>query len=225
MSLSRLENRNVKKIPIPIEWSQERKDASFELIRRNQTVKHLVTPHMKKLYEMWRDPEVLEFGVYSSRKVGKTFNFMLFLYEACWNNIDHIYRIVFPSLKATKETIVPILGELKHMIPPEYCPKHMKSENMLVFEQTGSVIKMGGVNDSNAIEGLRGPICHGLVADEIAAWNPNFYEYALESVLMPQMTTIEGAKFLSATTPPKSPRQRKRKANIPNWLKKGGCTP
>ena len=186
----------------PPEWKGEKRKKSDELCQRG-IFRHMMSPNQRKFHELLDQPGVLEAALYCSRKFGKSFSALLYEFELCLKNPRFLSRHMFPELKQAKEVVFKMYAEMKGIIPHSVLPTLIKSEASLYFPQTGSYIMLGGTKPEN-IESARGPLAHHIVFDEIASFDASNYEYALWSVLLPQLSTTSG-KTPHYTTPPESP--------------------
>lgn len=181
--------------------TEKQRAISDELCRRG-SIRHLLTSPQKKLYDIFKSNVFNEVGLYSARKMGKSFASFLIAFEFCWANPGALVRIILPELKQGRDIYTPIYQELIDILPTDLMPVHMKSETAFVF-QNGAQIRIGGSAPQN-IESSRGPRCDLLFLDEVAAFEERNYDYATRSVLFPQLTTTKG-KIVYLTTPARSP--------------------
>jgi len=186
----------------PKDYTPEQRRKSDELVRRG-IVRHLLTPAQRLFYDKTKQSDTNEIGYYCTRKLGKSYSLFLMELERCILKKGVIFRHIFPTFKLAKDVCYPIYQELKEILPEDIMPKLLKSEAKFEFKN-GSSILLGGAHP-DSIENARGPIAHGLVLDEAAAFEENNFDYALYSVLYPQLTTITDSVVWHATTPPKSP--------------------
>ena len=184
----------------PKNYDEKQRAASHELIRRGN-IRHLLTPVQRLMLDLieTNQPEVAYF---CCRKIGKTFSLILIESARCIKTPNHIYRHIFPLLKTARDVAGPIHNELKDIFPRDCLPKFLKSSVSFEFPN-GSKIIFGGAGKEN-IDGSRGPIAHGIVLDEVASFDESVFDYALYSVLYPQLTTTHGQVW-QCTTPPESP--------------------
>lgn len=201
-------------------WTPKQKQASDELCSRF-SFRHILTPTQRRFYDLVNLGEQHHYGLYSSRKQGKSFTILVMAWEFALKNPKTVQRIVLPELKQAKEIYPVIFNELKEVIPKYLWPRYLKMEGQFVF-RNGSKICMGGTLPQN-IESSRGPICHRLYLDEVAAFNASNYEYSLYSILLPQGTTIPNFTRIDATTPPKSPVHPWMQTDYPKLSGKNAC--
>lgn len=184
------------------DWDATKRAKSDELCRRGK-FRHLLLPHQRQFYDMVAAGGPGQFGLYSSRKVGKSFTLFIMALDYAWNRPGSIQRIVLPEKTQAKEIFQNIHNELKNIVPSDMLPRFLKMEATFVFTN-GSRIVLGGSLPDN-LESNRGPLAHRILRDEVAAWNVPSYEYATFSVLLPQGSTVPDFQLIDATTPPKSP--------------------
>lgn len=200
------------------EWDADKRSKSDELLRRGK-YRHLLLPHQKTFYDLIANGTESQYGLYCSRKQGKSFTITIIAFEFAQNNPGSIQRIVLPSKVLAKEIYFAIYQELKDIIPTELMPTMLKMEAAFQFAN-GSRIVLGGSQAEN-IEQSRGPLAHRIYRDEVTAWNAANYEYATFSVLAPQGTTVPNFMFIDTTTPPKSPSHPWIQVDYPKLVSKG----
>lgn len=184
-------------------WSRKQFEASYELIRRGK-FRHLLHSGQQSFYDYYvENPQAKEMALYTTRKFGKSYLLCVLGIKRCLDFPGQIVRHVLPSLKGAREVLYPIMNEIIPLLPPELRPRLFKSMFKFVFKN-GSEYMLGGAAP-DSLEGSRGPKCHLLLPDEIGFWDIASYEEALKSVFYPQMSLIEDARTVFATTPPESP--------------------
>lgn len=186
----------------PKDWTAAQRAKSDELCQRGYFY-HLLSPNQRKFHEFMDLPTSTDGGLFCTRKFGKSYSAFIRAIQKCHNNSGFIYRHMLPQLKQSRDVMFRIYDEIKGLLPKSMWPTLNKSEATFYFPATGSCLILGGMQPEN-IESSRGPLAHELALDEIAAADANNYEYALYSVLFPQLTTTKG-KVIHYTTPPKSP--------------------
>jgi len=183
----------------PFRYTKEEKAVSDAYIRKTRTIRHLLAPHQREFYDLCKIHS--EVGLYCSRKTGKTFTDTLIAYEMCIQNDPVICRYVMPTLKTAKEVLLPILEELRIILPTDLFPKITLSDMTAKFKN-GSQLKICGAN-RDAAESARGPKSDFIICDEVAAWD-EFAEYMITGILIPQGTTVTNFKIIYSCTPPDS---------------------
>jgi hypothetical protein len=134
--------------------------------------------------------------------MGKTFSLFIMALEFASKNKNWVIRFVMKEKSQAIEILEDIYTQLEPHISPEQMPIWKVSQSRFVFKN-GSVIKISGV-DSNHIEQNRGGRANIIILDEVASYPAEIYEYLIDSLLRPQLTTTKGF-FVTATTPPNSP--------------------
>lgn len=185
----------------PDNYTSEQKKASYAIMRRTKSIRHLLTPLQRKMHTVIFGSEEREVGLYCTRKIGKTYTGLLCTIEFAWKNPKTISRIVFPDKSAGAKTIENIFNvDVIHKLPPEMRPKYFRSENMKLFRfNNGSIIFINGAHPDH-VEKARGPSCDFFLFDEIGSWEGDV-NYALKSIFYPQ-GTLTAAKKIYTTTPP-----------------------
>lgn len=181
----------------PFQYSKEEKSISDAYIRKTKCIRHLLAPHQQNFYDLYKNNE--ESALYCSRKTGKTFTTILIAIEKCLNIEGAIVRYAMSTLKTAKEVLLPILEELRQILPSDLFPKVYVSDMSIRFKN-GAQIKICGSN-KEAAETARGPRANLVICDEVPAWD-EYAEYMITGILIPQGTTIEDFKIIYAGTPP-----------------------
>lgn len=181
-------------------WTPKQWEACKELTTRG-SFKQIFTKPQREFYDFFRsNPELGEYCLYTTRKLGKTMTLLGISYELCMAaQKPKLGRFVLPELKMAKDVAYPIIDEMKQFMHKRFWPKLWKSTASLEFHN-GSKIILGGAHPDN-VDGNRGPFCDFLICDEIAFWDMAKYHYTMFSVLFPQLTLTNGPIFYS-TTPP-----------------------
>lgn len=184
----------------PFSYTKEEKALSDAHIRRNKSVRHLLTPQQKEMHTFLFASEESEAGYYCSRKVGKTGSLLLMCYEFAWKFPGTLTRFVLADQTQATQIIEPMINTfINKLIPVEMRPRYLKTERLLRFSN-GSVVKLNGANP-DAIDRCVGPSCNLFIFDEIAIWSGDV-KYALLDVFFPQGTLTKAKKIYSCTPPP-----------------------
>src|SRR5882672_7372555 len=185
----------------PTEYTEEQRQASYSLIRKTRSLKHLLTPFQRNLHSLIFKSEEREGALYCTRKIGKTSTILACGIEFGNNFPNTIVRIVFPDGTAGSKIIENIYNSwLKPLLPPEMRPTYFRSDAMRLFRfKNGSIIYINGAHPEH-VEKARGPSCDLFLFDEIASWAGDV-NYALKSIFYPQ-GTLTKAKKIYTTTPP-----------------------
>lgn len=185
------------------EWSKEQWEKHWELARRNK-LSHLLHPKQREVVNFIKNnPNTQDIAIYSARKMGKSMMLAIYGFEYCMQNPGSIVRHVLPSLKNSKDVVVPIVGELLPFIPIDQQPIYYASTGTYLFKNGSTYILNGCHKDS--LDSARGPRCDLYLFDECAFYDPGSYSFAMDSVFLPQQTLVPNPKRLYATTPPVTP--------------------
>jgi hypothetical protein len=202
-------------------WDETQKKASDNLAKLGY-LGHLLLGRQKEIYDLWHHlPPRGEMAAMLARKSGKSFIATILAYEICIRRPGVIVKYVGPTLKSVREILFPIASELKAVLPPESVPREYKAESKLVF-RNGSFIHFGGAAKENA-DGLRGGRADIVILDEAAFYETaaGAYDYCIDSVLRPMMTTSDIGQTLWITTPPQSPNHPFVAKTLPPLVGKG----
>ncbi len=184
----------------PFDYSKAERALSDAQIRRNKSIRHLLTPHQKLMHDFIFTSKETEAGYYCSRKVGKTGSLLLCCHEYAWKHPGSLIRFVLADQTQATSIIEPMINSfIKKLLPSDMMPRYMKSERTIRF-LNGSSIKLNGANP-DAIDRAVGPSCDLFVFDEIAIWSGDV-RYTLLDVLYPQGTLTKAKKIFSCTPPP-----------------------
>lgn len=181
-------------------WTEKQWLQHWELVKRNKFC-HLLHAKQKEVIDFIKNNNhITDIAIYSTRKFGKSMMLCIYGIEHCLQNPDAVVRHVLPTLKGSKDVVVPIMDELMPFIPREMQPTYYASTGTYKFKNGASYILCGGHRDS--LDGARGPRCTLLLADEVAFFDAKSYDFAMNSVFRPQMTLVKNPKIVYATTPP-----------------------
>jgi len=137
-----------------------------------------------------------------SRQWGKSYSIAAIIIEECLNNPGLRVAYVTPQ-KAQTRSIVE--KNFLHILND--CPENLKckfnSQTGVWNFKNGSMVKVAGM-DGGHIENLRGQTFDIVVIDEAGFPAAPDFEYSLESVLFPTMTTVDRPLLLLISTPPKT---------------------
>lgn len=191
-------------IKLPKDYTNKEKEASYGLLRRGY-FRHLFLGKQKLIHDMWHSLKPTEeMGALLSRKQGKSFSSILLSIQFCLQYPNTIVKYATVTLKAGRELVIPIMNELKDILPIELFPRLLKSELKYIFPN-GSYIHIVGL-DPDGVDGARGSRSDITIFDEagfIVETGGNF-SYAVYSVLLPMMLTSPHNKTLWITTPSNS---------------------
>ena len=190
---------------LPNTWNRDKIEKAKALALRTKSLRHYMNPKQREIYDMfWKDDCPLSFGVYVSRKNGKSVVGYLISCEFAVKYNNTIVRYICDTTKQARDVIFDIHNQLREILPKEFVPQLKVADSKLVFKN-GSEIILGGSNRNN-IETSRGGRTDLFIFDEIAAWDSgDDYNYALRSILLPQRAMSPHKRRIDLTTPPKNP--------------------
>ena len=180
------------------DWDKAKQAKSHELCRRG-IFRHLLTTPQRIFYDLYHTSLHKEVALYACRKLGKSTTAFSIACEFAVRNKKTIVRFVCPQLNQAKEIYEQIWREFQDILPPDIYPSYRRSVGKFDFAN-GSSIVLGGSHPDN-IGASRGPLTHLLILDEVSEFHKGKFEYAVYSVLKPQMSTT-GGKTLYFSTPP-----------------------
>jgi hypothetical protein len=181
------------------EFTPEQKAKSDVLVRRGE-VRHLLTPKQRDLLDLIEKKSIKKLGYFASRRSGKTWGMLLISFGLCLKYPRLVLKFVLDTQVQARDVVLPIIRDLKDVIPVEVFPEVKKADGEIHFKN-GSVIKLGASNKDHA-DKLRGTKCDIVICDEAAFFDPSNWEHVLYSLLMPQMLHSEWGQFVFTTTPP-----------------------
>lgn len=179
-------------------WSPKQWEAHFALARKGK-LRQMLNKVQQTMYDKVFSGDYREIGWLASRKSGKSMTDMVIAYAWALSKPNQTIRVVAPEQKHCREIFLPICDELKAFIPSDVSPRLYKSTLNLDFPN-GSKIKLGGMA-KDVVDGNRGPMAHLIIFDEIAFAEENGFEYALNSVFLPQLTLTDGPRVYTTTMP------------------------
>lgn len=136
-----------------------------------------------------------------ARQYGKSVLGCLLATEDCIRNQDIVVMIIGPTIKQTREIVVPRMRLLMKDMP-EGLIRHIKSEDTYYF-CNGSEIKLGGFDTGSSAQ--RGKTIYKVYIEEILESDPDNYLEFLRSDLVPALTHSKHAQIIFLTTLPKIP--------------------
>jgi hypothetical protein len=135
----------------------------------------------------------------TSRRFGKSFNFLNFAVERCLNEKNIIIPYAAPTIKHLKTVTTPIMEELTKDCPTELRPKFNRQDGVYYFPATRSSILLGAAENGHAekFRGIRAK--YGLIdeAGVIKDLKP-----LVNDILMPTLMYDDGFLVASGTPPP-----------------------
>ena len=184
-------------------WTQKHWDAHNELARQGSLF-HLMHAGQKKFWKGIVNGAVKpKYSLlYTSRQFGKTHSAVIYAISHCIKTPKRMARLIYPTLKLSREVAVPKLNDICDLLPPDVKPVFRRADLEFVFPN-GSVIKLGGA-DPAAADNNRGNFSTLIVLDEAGFFDENTFVYLIFSVLFPQTTHYPDAQIVAVTTPPAS---------------------
>lgn len=136
-----------------------------------------------------------------SRRLGKTYLLCVLSIIYALKKPNSQIRYASVTQKAVRKMVHPIFKELFQMMPTKYRGKWNSQEGAYIF-QNGSFCHVLGVNGGHA-DDCRGTATDLSLIDEAAFVDE--LKYLVDSVLMPQLLTVENSRLIMASSSPTSP--------------------
>lgn len=132
-----------------------------------------------------------------ARRFGKSFVNLVTALEVMISTPYSIVKYACPTQKMVKDVIIPLLRIILIDAPPEFeFSKIWSSDNKLTLPN-GAMLSIAGTDNGNA-DNLRGAYAHLIIVDEAGFMDD--LKYAVQTVLLPQLDTVNG-KLLMTSTP------------------------
>lgn len=160
----------------------------------------LLYPHQQKIYDQFKSSRARKFILHCSRRIGKS-SILLTIANEVAQKKKCIIRYGAAHQKDVREIIVPLMEILTRSAPEHVKPTWFEGKGKFIYPLTGSELVVSGLDDGRA-DNLRGTAMDLGIIDEAAFVED--LEYALKSVLMPQLLTTNG-RLLLASSSPRSP--------------------
>ena len=160
-------------------------------------------PEQQCLYESFKNrgtEDTLTWVI--SRQFGKSFSIAAIIIEECLNNPGLRVAYITPQKSQTRSIVEKNFNIILDDCPSSLRPKYDTQRGVWIFKN-GSMVKVAGM-DGGHIESIRGQTFDIVVVDEAGFPAAADFEYALESVLFPTMTTVDSPLLLLISTPPKT---------------------
>ena len=181
------------------EKKRKEEKARKELWSRGQ-ISWKLDSNQKILYNAYKNRTAMTLIWMTSRQIGKTWTVCTIAIEECMKVPNFRIAYVCPKQKQSKNVVRAKMIELMVDCPVELRAKFRSQDNVWEFPN-GSEIHCCG-SDGGNIETLRGNKYNIVIVDEFAFLDD--FDYALNSVLFPTMTTIEKPLLLMISSPPKT---------------------
>ncbi len=161
----------------------------------------LLKPVQKTMFKQFVASTTRTGVFHCSRRIGKTHLLctmsVIFALKKSQSNI----RYASVTQKAVRKMVHPIFKDLFSKIPKKYQGKWNSQEGAYKF-QNGSQIHLAGCNNQRS-DDLRGTSADLALVDEAAFVDD--LSYLVDSVLMPQLLTVQDSKLIMASSSPLSP--------------------
>lgn len=151
--------------------------------------------------QVYENEHSRKYIIHCARRLGKTYLLVILSSCVAYSKDNAQIRYASQTQKAVKKMVHPIFKEVFKTIKKEYRPKWNSQEGAYIFPN-GSMVHVAGVNNGHA-DDLRGTAADLAVVDEAGFIDD--LSYLVDSVLMPQLLTIPGAKLIMASSSPVSP--------------------
>lgn len=153
----------------------------------------------KKLFDMLETAVDDEVILLASRRYGKSFYLMLFLFSQCLKKEGLRTCVVAPSMEDAKKIINPITDDIMNKMPSPHFANRKTSNYVINFYNGSSIVVAGADVGASKIRGRGFDI---VVCEESAAWKPENYNLFMRNVLKPTLIrSKEKVKIIHATTP------------------------
>ena len=154
----------------------------------------------RSIWKTLRNTQAQEALLFISRQWGKSYLSACYALSYCLRHPGSIVRIAAPTLKQAKDIVSDNLGPIT-LDAPEGLIKPMKSEYRWQVGQ--SELRLGVLERAN-VDSLRGGNAKLVICEEGGFVTSDDYEYALRSVIGPQLLR-SGGQLIHVTTPSEEP--------------------
>lgn len=173
-------------------------------MNKAQTIEFLLNtlkPVQKKMVVQFINSKKRMSVFHCSRRLGKTYLLCVLSIVYALKKSNSQIRYASVTQKAVRKMVHPIFKELFSQIPEKYRGKWNTQEGAYIF-QNGSFCHVLGVN-GGAADDARGTSTDLALVDEAAFVDE--LAYLVDSVLMPQLLTVENSRLIMASSSPISP--------------------
>lgn len=157
----------------------------------------LLFDHQKKIYKAFKHSPARKYVIHCSRRIGKSALLLTIANETALKK-KSIIRYGAATQKDVREMILPLMDILTRTCPEELRPRWHEGKGKFIYPLNGSELVASGLDEGRA-DNLRGAYMDLGLLDE-AAFTEDL-EYALKSVLMPQLLTTNGRIVLASSSP------------------------
>lgn len=156
----------------------------------------------KEMFELvYSNKKSRKYIIHCARRLGKTFLLIVISCCVAYSKDNAQIRYASVSQKAVRKMVHPIFKEIFKTIKKKYRPKWNSQEGAYILPN-GSMIHIAGCNNGHS-DDLRGTAADLCVVDEASFIDD--LSYLVDSVLMPQLLTVEGSFLIMASSSPVSP--------------------
>lgn len=154
----------------------------------------------KKIWQTLRNTKAQEALLFISRQWGKSYLSACYALSYCLQNPNSIVRIAAPTLKQAKDIVSDNLGPICQDAP-EGLIQPIKSDYR--WKVGNSELRLGVLERAH-VDSLRGGNAKLIICEEGGFVHSDDYDYALRSVIGPQLLR-SGGQLLHVTTPSEEP--------------------
>jgi hypothetical protein len=160
-------------------------------------LRYKLKPEQQQIYDAFRSYAGRKMVLHCSRRFGKSFLLALFGVEEAIRRPGSQISIVCPTQKNMRIVLQTVFQPLLADCPADLRPS-WSTQNLKYDLPNGSSIYLFGADAGN-IENLRGQSAALVIIDEAGFIDD--LEYAVDSILMPQLLTTGGKLLLSSSSP------------------------
>lgn len=158
-------------------------------------------PVQQDMFKKFFSSNGRKYIIHCSRRLGKTHLLCVIAICVALSKPNAQIRYATFTQKSLKKMVLPIFKTLFDSIPKKYSASFNVQDGSYKFKN-GSQIHLAGVNNGRS-DTLRGTSADLALVDEAAFVDE--LTYLTESVLMPQLLTVENSKLIMASSSPISP--------------------
>jgi len=151
----------------------------------------------KKIVQTIHDTDADEVLILSSRQLGKSYATIVFALEYAIRNPGSMVRVMSATLKQVGDIVSDNLGPIIADAPPGLITSS-RSTNRWLFEN-GSEVRLGALERAH-VDNNRGGNADIIIAEEGGFVNSEDYQYAIKSVIGPQLLR-SGGKLIHVSSP------------------------
>lgn len=157
----------------------------------------LLYPHQQKLYKDFKKSDARKYVLHCSRRIGKS-SVLLNIANEIGQTEKCIMRYGAATQKDVREMILPLMEILTRTAPMHLKPIWYEGKGKFIYPKTNSELVVSGLDEGRA-DNLRGTAMKIGFIDE--AGFVDDLDYAIKSVLMPQLLTTNGRLVLASSSP------------------------